>query len=82
MSETIVITVPYRGADKEVALEWQPMGYTHRFKALIDDVEVYFEPDEEKNYRVVIPPEVQDSSAKINKELIQAVATVLQETLS
>ncbi|WP_276482057.1 hypothetical protein [Paraflavitalea pollutisoli] len=82
MSETIVITVPYRGTDKEIELEWQPMGYTHRFKAQIDNVEVYFEPDEERNYRVVLPPDVLDSHAKINVELVQAVATVLQETLS
>lgn len=82
MSETIVINVPYRGAEKEVELEWQPMGFTHRFKALIEGVEVYFEPDEERNYRVVLPPEVTDSHKKIDVELVQAVAIVLQETLS
>lgn len=82
MSETIEISVPYRGTETTITLEYQPMGYTHRFKALIDEVEVFFEPDEERNYRVVLPPESLDGSIKLNAELIQSVATVLQETLS
>lgn len=81
-SENIIITVPYRGGEKEVALEWQPMGYTHRFKVQLDEVEVYFEPDEERNFRVVLPEGLNDNQVKINIELVQAVAAVLQETLA
>lgn len=82
MEERILITVPYKGTEKEVAIQWLPMGYTHRFLANIDGVDVYFEPDEERNYRVVLPPEVAGNDVKINLELVKAVTTVLQETLS
>ncbi len=40
-----------------------------------------FEPDEERNYRVVLPPDTADTKVKINVELIGSVVTVLQDNL-
>ena len=81
MEDNIVITVPYREGEREITLRWQPIGYTHRFVADIDGVEVYFEPDEERNYRVVLSPDMADTKVKINVELIGSVVTVLQDNL-
>lgn len=82
MEDPILITVPYKGEEKNIEVQWQPMGYTHRFKACIDDVEVFFEPDEERHYRAVIPPGQPSDAHKIDTGLLQAVATVLQEALA
>jgi hypothetical protein len=82
MEEPIIITVPYKGEEKNIEVQWQPMGFTHRFKAWINDVEVFFEPDEERQYRAMIPPEASHDAHKIDTALLQAVANVLQEALS
>jgi len=82
MEENIVIMVPFRGGEKQVNLQWQSMGYTHRFLANIDGIDVYFEPDEERNYRAILPSEPAGAYVKIHAELIQGIATLLQETLS
>ena len=82
MEDPILITVPYKGEEKNIEVQWQAIGYTHRFKAWIDDVEVFFEPDEERHYRAVIPPGQSGDAHKIDTALLQAVATVLQEALA
>lgn len=82
MDEPIIITVSYKGKEKELEVQWQPIGYTHRFKVWIDEVEIFFEPDEERQYRAVIPPEQSEVAHKIDTALLQAVATVLQEALA
>ncbi|AXY75608.1 hypothetical protein D3H65_17210 [Paraflavitalea soli] len=82
MEDPIIITVPYKGEEKNIEVQWQPMGYTHRFKASINEVEVFFEPDEERNYRAVIPPEQAGVAHKIDPALLQAVAMVLHDALA
>lgn len=81
MSDFVTITVPYRDTEKEYEAEFQPTGYTHRFRVEIEGVEVFFEPDEEKQYRAIIPVEQQDAARKIDPALFQAVAKTLQEAL-
>jgi len=82
MTEPFTITVPYKGAEKEIEIQLQLTGYTHRFKALLEGVEVFFEPDEERQYRAVIPPEQEKAARAIDPQLFQAVAGVLHEVLS
>lgn len=82
MEEPIIITVPYKGEEREFEAQWQPSGYTHRFIILIEGIEVFFEPDEERQYRAVILPEQADAGHKIDPDLLKAVAEILQEALS
>lgn len=82
MDEPILITVPYKGTEKEIEMQLRQVGYTHRFIAILDGVEVYFEPDEERQYRAIIPPEQADAAHKIDPALLQAVAETLHEVLS
>jgi hypothetical protein len=82
MTDPILITVPYKGEEKEIEVELRQVGYTHRFIALLDGVEVYFEPDEERQYRAIIPPEQAEGAHKIDPALLQAIAQTLHEVLS
>ena len=82
MEEPIIITVPYKGTERDFEAQWQPIGYTHRFIIRIEGVEVFFEPDEERQYRAVISPEQADAARKLDPDLVKAVAETLQETLS
>jgi hypothetical protein len=83
MTEPFLITVPYKGAEKEIEVQLQVTGYTHRFRVLMDNgAEVLFEPDEERQYRAIIPPEQGDLARSIDPVLLQAVAETLHEVLS
>lgn len=82
MEEPIIITVLYKGEEKKLEAQWQPIGYTHRFRILIEGVEVFFEPDEERQYRAVIPPGQSNVAHKIDTALLQAVSETLHEVLS
>lgn len=82
MEETIIITVPYKGEEQDFEAQLQLRGYTHRFRILVGEVEVFFEPDEERQYRAVIPPEQAQAVQKIDPALLEAIAATLQEALA
>ena len=82
MDEPIMITVLYEGEERNLEVQLQLTGYTHRFLVVIDGVDIYFEPDEERQYRAIIPPEQADRARKIDRDLLQAVADTLHEVLS
>jgi hypothetical protein len=82
MTEPILITVPYKGTEREIEVQLLQVGYTHRFIAVLDGVEVFFEPDEERQYRAVIPPDQTGPVRSIDHALLQAIAETLHEVLS
>jgi hypothetical protein len=43
---------------------------------------ILFEPDEERNYRAVIPYDDIDNSGDIDKDLLRATAAAIQEIVS
>jgi len=53
-------------------------GYTHKFAVDVDGQEVKFEPDEERNYRAVIPYEDLVNGSGADKELLQEIAHTLE----
>ena len=83
MTEPFLLTVPYKGAEKEIEVQLQVTGYTHRFRAdMGNGLEVLFEPDEERQYRAIIPPEQADRAGSLDPALLQAVAETLRDVLS
>lgn len=80
MSEAFTLTILHKGEQKILDAELRVMGYTHKIAVNINDLEVMFEPDEERNYRAVV------SDADINKkhidvELIKLIAAELEANL-
>jgi uncharacterized membrane-anchored protein len=53
MTDPFLLTVHYQGEDRDYTAQLIIRGYTHQFKITIDNSEVYFEPDEEGQYRAV-----------------------------
>lgn len=82
MSELIIISVPYKNAEKQVEIQLEVTGYTHRFRVLIDEVPVLFEPDEERQYRAIVPPEYAQAAEPLDPVLLQAIAATLAKELS
>lgn len=83
MEEPFILTVPYKGGEKEVQAQLQLAGYSHRFAVMIDDTEMYFERDDSGDYRALLPPHVTEKEAQhLDHELLQAIAEKIQEILA
>jgi hypothetical protein len=81
MTEPIHIIVPYKGIEKEIEIQLLVTGYTHRIQAIVNDVPVLFEPDEERQYRAVVPAEYRDAGQLLEPGLLQAIAETLVREL-
>jgi len=76
MPETFVLTVQYKNQDRDFDAELRMLGYTHKIAIIVDEVEIIFEPDEERNYRAVV---LEDNKQKLHDpELIKTIALELQ----
>jgi hypothetical protein len=77
MTESFTLEVEFNGERKEYKAELRLFGYTYKIAIQINDVEVIFEPDEERNYRAVLADtELRNHNIKPN--LLQAIAAELE----
>lgn len=82
MSENFELPLWYNGKEIMLPAEFQPWGYTHRIIVYIENFPFVFEPDEEKNYRVIVLEQDGKKAEKIDQQLLQAIAETLQELFS
>jgi len=80
MAEAFTLTVLYKGEQKILDAELRVMGYTHKIAVNINDLEVMFEPDEERNYRAVVS-DIDINKNKIDIELLKLIAAELEANL-
>ena len=76
MDETFTLVVNYKGKEYQLEGELSIFGYAHNFAVKFEGREILFEPDEERNYRAVMPG-YDGSKAEIDIGLVQAIAKEL-----
>jgi hypothetical protein len=54
------------------------MGYTHKIEVDVNGIPVLFEPDEERNYRALVPEEHRQ---KINTAILKALAGAIEQVV-
>lgn len=54
MEDPFIITVAYKGQDRDFEAELLQMGYIHKFHVIVEEADLYFERDEEGRYRAVL----------------------------
>ena len=79
MTDPFILTVNYKGSELDYSAQLLLQGYTHKFKVLINDTEVFFEPDEEGQYRVVQAP---GQEAAALAALDQGLLALLQQKIA
>jgi len=80
MAEAFTLAVLYKGEQKVFDAELRVMGYTHKIAVNINDTEILFEPDEERNYRAVLA-EATIHKTTLDVGLIQLIAAELEANL-
>ncbi len=79
MGEHFTLQVNYNNKVESFEGELRQLGYTHKIYIVVNGADVVFEPDEERNYRVIIDhPEMAD---KLDKSLLQAIVNELEQAL-
>jgi hypothetical protein len=80
MEDVFDLPVLYKEEELLFPARLQQTGYTHRFEVDVYGTTVYFEPDEERNYRAVLDPAHQEKTVPLDLlEAISAgIATVLR----
>ena len=78
MDESFSISVSVDGRDYSFDARLVTVGYTHRFIDLINGLEVFFEPDEERKYRAILNLTDHSTVKDRDMELIKAVASKIE----
>jgi hypothetical protein len=78
MEDGFIIEVEVKGKEYNFEGRLANVGYTHKFYVLINDLEVTYEPDEERNYRAILSEADQAKVKQSDVELIKAVGDKIQ----
>ena len=81
MEEGFDISVPYKNGEVMIPVRLLSQGYTYKIEAVVNGTVVWFEPDEERNFRAILPPEETANTSMPDGALLQAIALALQEAL-
>jgi hypothetical protein len=72
MADTFDLPVEWNGRESTYPAELLRYGYTHKIHITVEDIILVFEPDEEGQYRAIVPPDTY-----IDKALLAAISEAL-----
>ncbi len=78
MDEPFLLTVTYKGKEYNFETRLQTTGYNHKFHVMINELEVTYEPDEERNYRAMLAEGAHAKVTDNDRALIQVVGDKIQ----
>ena len=82
MEDPFILTVNYKGQDRDFEAELLQLGYTHKFHVIVEGVDLYFERDEERNYRAILGEDGTPSRRLPDMELIKLIAEKIEAILA
>jgi hypothetical protein len=82
MEEEFELPVKYKGEEQMLSAKLIVTGYTHKFSVDVNGQIIVFEPDEERNYRAVIPYDDINQNKDFDKDLLKAIAKSIQEIVT
>lgn len=83
MTDEFTLSVNYKGQEHHFNARLILQGYSHKFLVLINETEVFFEPDEEGCYRAVTMPHQDEKQlAKIDTALLGIIQQKIESVLA
>jgi hypothetical protein len=73
--ELFGLPVQYNGQDMLLPAKLVQMGYTYKIFVEVQEQQIIFEPDEERNFRAVMP---EGSTGRVSLSLVQQIGKVLE----
>ena len=81
MDDDLEVPVNYKNQELIFNAKFIQFGYSYKFEVDVNGVIVFFEPDEERNFRAILDPAIDRGNYNIDKELIQSIAEALAALL-
>ena len=78
MEEEFELPVKYKGEEQMLNAKLIVTGYTRKFSVDANGQMIVFEPDEERNYRAVIPYDDIDKNKPIDIELLKQITKAIE----
>jgi hypothetical protein len=83
MDNDFTLSIDYKGEQKDYEARLLQFGYSYRIVVAVKNIEVYFEPDEERNFRVVaMPGQDEKSLSRIDKNLLAIIKDKIEEIIN
>jgi hypothetical protein len=89
MEDPFIITVSYKGLDRDFEAELLQMGYIHKFHVIVEGADLFFERDEEGQYRAILQDNTHEKGAfsspakrHPDPELLQLIAEKIESILA
>ena len=82
MGDSFEIAVEYKGDTLTFNGELHTYGYSYKIEVEVYGKKYYFEPDEEKNFRVLIDNNINDLSTNVNVDLLKCIAEAIHKIVS
>jgi hypothetical protein len=77
MDYDLEVPVTYKNQEMIFYAKFIQFGHSYKFEVDVNGILVLFEPDEERNFKVIMDPSIEHGNHKIDKELIQLIAETL-----
>ncbi len=81
MEDGFILPVSFGGKEIELPAKLFQYGYTIKIEVEIEGTKVFFEPDEERNWRAMISYEAVQANKKLNTALLELIAKELDAIL-
>jgi hypothetical protein len=81
MDEGFELPVSFNKKELSFPARLLSYGYSYKLEVDIDGDKILFEPDEERNWRALIAYEEVSANKKMNVELLQAIASSIEEIM-
>lgn len=81
MDSDLEVPVTYKNQELIFYAKFIQFGYSYKFEVNLNGMPIFFEPDEERNFRAVMDPTFDRGNQKIDKELLQLIAEALAAML-
>jgi hypothetical protein len=79
MNEAFEIVVTYKNETYSFNAKLLQYGYTHRIIVSVNNRDVIFEPDEERNYRAFADPrDPENANRELDVGLLEAIAKTIE----
>jgi hypothetical protein len=82
MDYDLEVPVTYKDQELIFYAKFIQFGYSYKFEVDVNGVIIFFEPDEERNFRAMIDPTIYHENHNIDKELIRLIAEALAVMLN
>lgn len=79
MPDQFDLPITFNGKELSFPSELLNYGTSHKIKVSVKEIDVLFEPDEERNYRAVISFDDLGKKNLPEKDLLQAISETLHE---